>query len=268
MVKRAPKGQVFLEDNEVLRRIADAVALTAEETCLEIGMGRGQLTQHLVRRAKDVVAVELEERFVDAGAAAFAAFDNLTVVHANILDVDWGELLPAGGQVVVAGNIPFYITGPILRVLFEHRERIRRWTLMMQREVADRICADAATGSYGALSVKMQFWGRPRFQFVVPAAAFEPVPEVDAAVVTYTYSEPPRDLNRIHLFDPFVDFLFGGRRRKLGNRLELVVNGEGKRERLRAAAAAAGCDLETRAERLTVADFTTLFRAVEPYLEV
>jgi 16S rRNA (adenine1518-N6/adenine1519-N6)-dimethyltransferase len=268
MVKRVAKGQVFLEDNEVLRRIADIAALTPEDICLEIGMGRGQLTQHLIRRAKEVVAVEVEERFVDAGAAVFAAYDNLTVVHANILDADWDELVPAGERVVVAGNIPFYITGPILRVLFEQRDRIRRWTLMMQREVADRICARPGTRSYGALSVKMQFWGRPRFQFVVPATAFEPIPEVDAAVVTYSYQAPPADLKRIHLFDPFADFLFGGRRRKLGNRLDLLINGDARRERLRAAVAAAGCDLEARPERLTIDDCVTLFRAAEPFLEV
>ena len=268
MVKRAPKGQVFLEDNEVLRRIADVIALTPDEVCLEIGMGRGQLTQHLVRRAREVIAVELEERFVDAGAAVFAGYDNLTVVHANILDADWEELVPAGEPVVVAGNIPFYITGPILRVLFEQRERIRRWTLMMQREVADRICAATATKSYGALSVKMQFWGRPRFQFVVPSAAFEPVPEVEAAVVTYAYKAPAPNLERVHLFDPFVDFLFGGRRRKLGNRLDALANGAARRERLRAAVAATGCDLANRPERLTVDDFVALFRAAEPFLEV
>ena len=160
-MRRARKGQVFLVDNDVLRAIADAAEITADETVLEIGMGRGELTQHLVRRAREVVAVELEEGFVDAAARDFAPYDNLTIVHANILDVEWGELVAADSRVVVVGNIPYYITGPILALLSAHRAQIKRWVLTLQKEVAERICASPGGKVYGALSVKLQLQGKP-----------------------------------------------------------------------------------------------------------
>jgi len=269
MVKKPPRGQVFLVDNEVLRRIADVARLAPDETVVEIGMGHGELTQHLVRRAAEVVAVELEERFVEEAAAAFARWDNLTIVHGNFLDVEWREVVPAGRRVVVVGNVPFYITSPILRRLFGHRADVLRWSLLMQREVAARICAPAGADAYGALSVKMQFWGRPELALVVPAAAFEPVPEVDAAVVTYYYyDDPAAGLARPELFDPFVDFIFGGRRKKLANRLATLLAGERGGEELTAMLAAAGFDADVRPERLGVADFTRLFVLAEPLIKL
>ncbi len=270
MRKRAPKGQVFLADNEVLRRVADATAVAADETVLEIGMGRGELTQHLVRRAAKVIAVEIEERYTDAAAAAFADYDNLTVVHANILDVDWDELLPPEGRVVVVGNIPFYLTAPLLRLLFEHRRRLTRWSLLLQREVAERICAGPGGKDYGALSVKMQFWGEPRLAFVVPATAFEPRPKVDAALVNYYYYEAPEaGLGRPELFDAFVDFVFGGRRKKIGNRLaSFLGSGRGGAQKIAAKLGAAGFDADARAERFSPDDFVKLYALLEPHIEV
>jgi 16S rRNA (adenine1518-N6/adenine1519-N6)-dimethyltransferase len=268
MVKHAPRGQVFLADNEYLRRVADAAAVGPDDVVVEVGTGGGQLTQHLVRRAREVISVELEETFVDGAAATFAAYDNLTLVHGNVLDLDWDDFLPAAGQAVVVGNIPFYITGPILRVLFEHRARISRWTLLMQREVAERICAAPGGKVYGALSVKMQTWGRPRFLFVVPAVAFEPVPAVDAALVAYTYDGlGGGEIANPELFDHFVEYLFGGRRRKLANRLNQMLGGEGRPE-VPAALTRAGVDGDARPEDLPPSAFAALFRAVESSLKV
>ncbi len=266
MVKRAPRGQVFLADNESLRRIADAAALKPDDVVVEIGTGGGQLTQHLVRRAREVISVELEETFVDRAAAAFAAYDNLTLVQGNVLDLDWDDFLPAAGKVVVVGNIPFYITGPIIRVLFEHRARIARWTLLLQREVAERICAGPGGKVYGALSVKMQTWGRPRFLFVVPAAAFEPTPAVDAAVVAYVYDgDDGVEVGNAELFDQFVDYLFGGRRRKVVNRVNQAVGGR-ERAAVAAALARVGVAPDARPEDLPPSSFVTLFRALGPAL--
>ncbi|NIT35504.1 MAG: ribosomal RNA small subunit methyltransferase A [candidate division Zixibacteria bacterium] len=269
MVRRARKGQVFLVDNEVLRRIADAAAITAEETVLEIGMGRGELTQHLVRRAREVVAVELEERLVDGAARDFGPYENLTIVHADILDVPWDELVPGGRRVVVVGNVPFYITGPILELLSSHRRRIIRWSLLLQKEVAERVCAAPGGKAYGALSVKMQFWGEPYLAFEVPAEAFEPRPAVDAALVCYRYyDEADVLLKEPALFDPFVDFIFAARRKKVGNRVAALLGG-----RLSAADVAevlrqAGFDPGARPERFSPRQFAALYRTFAPYLEV
>jgi len=268
VVKRAPKGQVFLADNEYLRLVAAAAEIAPTEVVLEIGMGRGELTQHLVRRAYEVVAVEVEERFVDAAARDFASYDNLTVVHADILDVVWEELVPARTPLVVVGNLPFYISGPILRLLAEHRAQILRWSLLFQREVAERICASPGGGAYGALSVKMQVWGEPYLAFVVPAEAFEPRPKVDAALVTYRYAEAPLvSWEAATLFDNFVDFIFGARRKKIGNRLATLLGGALSGREIETRLEEVGGRAEARPERFSPAQFAALFQLLRPTLE-
>ncbi len=269
MVKRAHRGQVFLVDNEYLRRIADAAAIKAAETVLEIGMGRGELTQHLVRRAREVVAVELEDRLVDAAARDFERCENLTIVRADILDVEWDELIPEGRRVVVVGNVPFYITGPILEWLSSHGRQITRWSLLLQKEVAERVCAPPGDKAYGALSVKMQFRGEPYLAFDVPAEAFEPRPAVDAALVCYSYyDEAGLAPEEAALFEPFVDFIFAARRKKMGNRLATLLGG-----RLSAAAVAeklrqGGFDPDARPERFSPREFAELYRTFARYVDV
>jgi 16S rRNA (adenine1518-N6/adenine1519-N6)-dimethyltransferase len=266
VVKRAAKGQVFLVDNDVLRAIADAAEVAADETVLEIGMGRGELTQHLVRRAGEVVAVELEESFVDAAERDFEKYDNLTIVHANVLDVDWGELVDADRSVVVVGNIPYYITGPILALLAAHRAQITRWALTLQKEVAERICASPGGKAYGALSVKLQLRGRPYYAFTIPAAAFEPRPEVDSALVTYEYVASGISAEDESFFEHFVDFIFAGRRKKLAKRLATLLGGTMAPAEVTAKIRGAGLDPEARPERLSPEEFADLYRIFRPHV--
>jgi 16S rRNA (adenine1518-N6/adenine1519-N6)-dimethyltransferase len=248
--------------------VAEAAQIAPTEVVLEIGMGRGELTQHLVRRAEEVVAVEVEERFVDAAGRDFASYDNLTVVHADILEVAWEELVPPRTPLVVVGNLPFYITGPILRLLAEHRAQILRWSLMLQREVAERICASPGGRAYGALSVKMQVWGEPYFAFAIPAEAFDPRPKVEAALVTYRYAgAPPVDRAAETLFDHFVDFLFGARRKKIGNRLATLLGGALSAREIEARLGEVGGEAEARPERFSPAQFATLFQLLRPHFE-
>ncbi len=266
-MKRARKGQVFLVDNDVLRRIADAAGIREDETVLEIGMGRGELTQHLVRRARDVVSVELEERFVDAAARDFDRYDNLTIVCGDVLDVDWDELIPEGRRVVVVGNVPFYISGPILKMLSDNRGKIIRWALTLQKEVAERICTSPGDKTYGALSVKMQIAGEPYFAFVIPADAFDPRPEVDAALVTYRYHERPAvGPGKVELFSHFVDFVFAGRRKKIGNRLTTMLGGALSAAEVAAKLGEAGFEASARPEALSPGEFVDIFTLLEPYL--
>lgn len=267
MVKRARKGQVFLVDNDVLRRIADAADIRKDETVIEIGMGRGELTQHLVRRARDVVSVELEERFVDAAARDFDRYDNLTIVCADVLDVDWDDLIPEGRRAVVVGNVPFYITGPILRILSDNRRKIIRWALTLQKEVAERICAPPGDKTYGALSVKMQTWGEPYFAFEIPADAFNPKPEVDAALVTYRYYERPAvPPEKGDLFGHFVDFAFGGRRKKIGNRFTTMLGGALPAAEVAAKLREAGFEPGARPEAFSPGEFVKIFTLLETFL--
>jgi 16S rRNA (adenine1518-N6/adenine1519-N6)-dimethyltransferase len=267
MVKRARKGQVFLVDNDVLRRIADAAEIAADDTVLEIGMGRGELTQHLVRRAREVVAVELEEAFVDGAARDFDRYDNLTIVHGDILDVDWAELVPEARRAVVVGNVPFYITGPVLKLLGDHRRQFKRWALTLQKEVAERICAPPGGRVYGGLSVKMQTRGEPYLAFTIPADAFEPKPEVDAALVTYHYyEEPPSRFADSELFDHFVDFVFAARRKKVGNRLVTLLGGGLSAAEVAAKLREAGFEPAARPESFSPGEFAEIFGLFEPYL--
>lgn len=265
MVRKARKGQVFLADNEVLRRIADAARLTADDVVLEIGMGRGELTQHLVRRAREVIAVEVEERFVGEAASYFARWDNLTVVHADILDLKWEDVLPAGEKVVVVGNIPFYITGPILRKLFDYRPVIKRWLLMFQEEVARRIVASPGSPSYGALSVKMQRWGRPELEFVIPRSAFRPLPEVAAAVVSYQFEDAGVPTEEMELFNMFVDYVFGGRRRKVVNRLAEFFAAGKEKEDVRDVLRSVGVPADARPGDIAPLSFWELFSRLRDY---
>jgi 16S rRNA (adenine1518-N6/adenine1519-N6)-dimethyltransferase len=267
VVKRAHKGQVFLVDNDVLRRIVDAAEIAADESVLEIGMGRGELTQHLVRRAREVVAVEVEERFVDAAARDFERYDNLTIVHADILDVDWAELIPEGRRVVAVGNVPFYITGPILKLLGDHRRQLKRWALMLQKEVAARICAPPGGKVYGALSVKMQTRGEPYLAFTIPADAFAPKPAVNAALVTYRYyDEPEAPLAASEFFGYFVDFVFAARRKKVGNRLATLLGGRLSAAEVASKLREAGFEPAARPEDISPGEFAELYALLEPYL--
>lgn len=269
MVKRPRRGQVFLVDNEILRRVADTAGVAADETVVEIGMGRGELTQHLVRRAREVVAVEVESRFVDVAARDFREYDNLTIVRGDILEVDWAELVPAGRRVVVVGNVPFYITGPILKLLAVHRRQISRWALTLQKEVVARICAAPGEKAYGALSVKMQFWGEPYYAFEIPAEAFDPKPDVDAALVTYRYyEEPVVAVARPDIFDHFVDFVFGARRKKIGNRLATLLGGALSSAEVAAKLRDAGVDPDARPERFSPVEFAKLYSLFRPYIDV
>jgi 16S rRNA (adenine1518-N6/adenine1519-N6)-dimethyltransferase len=267
VVKRARKGQVFLVDNDVLRRIVDAAGIGEDDTVIEIGMGRGELTQHLVRRARDVVSVELEERFVDAAVRDFDRYDNLTIVCGDVLDVDWDELIPEGRRAVVVGNVPFYITGPILEMLSDNRRKIIRWALTLQKEVAERICASPGDKTYGALSVKLQTWGEPYLAFVIPAEAFDPQPKVDAALVTYRYYERPAiGSEKGGLFAHFVDFVFAGRRKKIGNRLTTMLGGALSAAEVAAKLRAAGFEPGARPEVFSPDDFVKIFSLLEPFL--
>ena len=166
-------GQIFLTDDVYLRAVADAARLEPTDNVLEIGMARGQLTQYLVRRAARVVAVELDERLVNEAAGLFADRDNLTIVAGNILDIDLADVLGDAVPAVCVANIPYYITGPIIDILFEHREIIPRWLLLLQREVAGRIVAAPGSRKYGRLSVRLQYHGTPRVELEIPREAFE-----------------------------------------------------------------------------------------------
>ncbi|MCP4230510.1 MAG: ribosomal RNA small subunit methyltransferase A [bacterium] len=258
---KAPKiGQVFLTDSDYTRRIADAADIGPEDTVLEIGPGQGHLTQFLVRRAKEVISVELDERLVARLADTFDGHENLTVVQGNILDLDFDYIMEDSRPAICVANIPYYITGPILDFLFEHRADLPRWSLLMQKEVARRLCALPGGREYGRLSVRARYYGTPEFEFEVPRTAFEPPPKVDSALVTFRYydeSPLPETKDELQLFY-LVDYLFGSRRKKIRKRLLSFLGGRMTGEELDALLDELDISGDARPEDLSIEEYIRL----------
>lgn len=188
----AKLGQHFLHDEAILARIATA-ATAAGDTVVEVGPGRGALTRHLLAIAERVVAVELDSGLAAGLPRHCGRSQQLTVITADILQVNLPELLSEAtrGQTVIVGNLPYYITSPILRTVFTARHLFRSATFLMQEEVADRVVADGGSRSFGFLSCLCQLQSRPEKLFRVPAAAFVPPPAVHSAVVHFDLAAQP-----------------------------------------------------------------------------
>lgn len=184
-------GQNFLVDGNLQRKIVAAVGAGPHDEVLEIGPGQGALTQHLAGTVARLVLVELDDALAAALQARYAADPRIQVVHGDVLETDLAGAVTDWPSTRVVGNIPYNITTPILFQLLL-RPRPREIVLMVQREVADRIVADAGTSAYGALAVGVQSVAEAEFLFPVPLKTFRPVPRVDSAVVRITPHHPPR----------------------------------------------------------------------------
>ena len=250
-------GQHFLTDPSILGRIVDALAPTADETVVEIGPGRGALTEVLVARAGRVVAIEVDRDLALRLRERYAGDARLTVIEADVLKVDLAAA--AGGPFVLAGNVPYNITTPILFHALR-RPRALRAVYLVQREVAERVIAAPGSENYGALSVNVQSVAVPELVFRVPAGAFQPPPKVESAVLRITpRAEPAVAEGDEDRYRALVQAAFGLRRKQLRRVVRTVFA-------LDAAAAdrvvsAAGLDPEARPEVLTPADFARLLRA-------
>jgi 16S rRNA (adenine1518-N6/adenine1519-N6)-dimethyltransferase len=250
-------GQHFLSDPRILARIADAAALTPDDTVIEIGPGRGALTERLLERAGRVIAIEIDRDLAAALRARYAADDRLTIVERDVLDVSLAEL--AGGPYVLVGNIPYYITTPILFRALE-RPRASRAIFLVQREVAERIAAPPGSDEYGALSVNVQALARPELLVHVAAGAFQPPPSVDSAVIRLTPLAEPLVLP--HEETPFrelVQAAFGMRRKQMRR----VVRSLWEVDARTADVTLAGASIEptARPETLSPEQFVRLLRA-------
>lgn len=185
-------GQNFLLDGNIQRRIVDAVAPAPEDEVLEIGPGRGALTEHLAGRVRRLILVELDNELARRLEARFEGEPNVEVVHADFLDVPLEQLTANPADLKVVGNIPYNITTPILFSLLERRPRPREIVLMVQREVADRILAAPGGKQFGALAVGVQSVADAERVVEVGRKAFRPVPDVDSTVIRIVPHDPPR----------------------------------------------------------------------------
>jgi 16S rRNA (adenine1518-N6/adenine1519-N6)-dimethyltransferase len=240
-------GQHFLRDRAVLERIVAALELTGQETVVEIGPGRGALTDLLVPRAGRLVAVEIDRDLAAMLRERYAARPNVTIIERDVLEVDLGAL--AGEPYVLAGNVPYYITTPILFHALRP-PRPERAVYLVQREVADRIAAPPNGKDYGALSVNVQGFARAEVLFRVPPGAFTPPPQVESAVIRVTPRPDPvvpaEDEER---FRSFVQAAFGLRRKQM-RRVLRTIRGLTVDD-ADAALGVAGVDPEARPETLS-----------------
>ncbi len=244
-------GQNFLHDTNIARKIVASMHLRNDDHVVEIGPGKGALTVPLLEELSHLTAIELDDELAARMRAAFG--EKLTLIHGDVLDTDLHAVAKrAGGTVRVTGNIPYTITSPILFWIIDARESVRDCTLMMQREVAQRLTAKPRTKAYGILSVFAQYYAAPELLFSVPPKSFAPVPEVTSSVVHLDFQSPyhPAALSD-RTFRAVVRGTFGKRRKTLRNGLRgLDIPQEALKN--------ISLSLDRRPEELAVADFVLL----------
>ena len=252
-------GQHFLADQRVLLRIADALQLTAADTVVEIGPGRGALTDLLAARAGRVVAIEIDRALAELLRARYADRPHVSIVERDVLAAPIAEAAGTD-DFVLAGNVPYYITTPIIFHALEH-PRPRRAVYLVQREVAERASAPPGSKTYGALSVNVQSVARVESLLAVPPGAFRPPPKVDSAVIRILPRDDPaiapEDESR---FRSFVQEAFGLRRKQLRRVVRTIAQLDA--ERAEQVLTAAGVDPDARPETLSPEQFAAVFRAL------
>lgn len=253
-------GQHFLTDPRILGRIADALALTGSETVIEIGAGRGALTEVLEKRCARLYAVELDRALAPMLRTRFADRPHVTIVEADIRDVSPGEL--AGGPYLVIGNVPYYITTPIVFHVLRRPWPLRA-VFLVQREVAERMGAGAGDDGYGALSVNVQVIARVEMLVRVAPGAFTPPPTVESALVRLTpLDEPLVTEAEQDEFRRFVQAVFANRRKQLRTIIRSIASvAATEADRL---ITSVGLAPDVRPERVTPAEFVRLWRAIRP----
>jgi 16S rRNA (adenine1518-N6/adenine1519-N6)-dimethyltransferase len=246
-------GQNFLRDPHYLKRIADAARIGIDDQVLEIGPGLGHLTRVLSERAGKVLAIEVDDRLIPHLQEEFSAARTFELVHADALEYDFEAL---AGRWKVVANLPYYISTPIIQKLIMHRSKFISLTLMLQKEVAERIASPPGNKDYGYLSVLVQYYTVPRIEFKVPPGSFTPQPEVDSMVITLFLREQPAvQVKDEAFFIRVIKAAFSQRRKTLRNALKQL---EVPKEKMDAVMTDTGIDLGRRAETLTVQEFGRL----------
>jgi len=247
-------GQNFLTDPAIRDAVADAADITPDDDVLEVGAGPGTLTVALARRCRRLVAVELDRRLIPALREVVAAHPNVEIVQADILRYDIHAAFPQGGE-VVAGNIPYNLTGALIEKLLQPAPRPRRLSLVVQKEVAERWTA--STGA-SLSTVAVQVFATARIAMTIPASAFTPPPRVDSALVSLEVRERPAvDVSDLNAFFRFVETVFQFRRKQLGGALGRIggIGSTNAAARLRDA----GIDPQRRPQTLTLAEWEAIF---------
>lgn len=257
-------GQNFLIDPNILRNIVSHADLTKDSAAIEIGPGIGALTEHLARAAGKVVAFEIDQRLLPVLADTLSPYDNIDVIHADILEVDVKQIFEEQFQdykdVMVVANLPYYVTTPILLKLLMDRLPIRGLVVMMQKEVADRITASPGTKAYGSLSIAIQYYMQTEIAMIVPKAVFMPQPNVDSAVIKLTRREAPpvQVIDEEFLFKVSRGSFVQRRKTIINNLQSSLPNGKAKKDLIIQALEKVGVDPTRRGETLSIEEFGKL----------
>ena len=260
-------GQNFLIDTHVLDKIINAAEITKEDFVLEIGPGIGTMTQYLACAAREVYAVEIDKALIPILEDTLQDYDNVTVLNEDILKVDIRKLAEEHNQgkpIKVVANLPYYITTPIIMGLFEEHVPIESITVMVQKEVADRMQVGPGTKDYGALSLAVQYYAEPYIVANVPPNCFMPRPKVGSAVIRLTrHKEASVKTVDEKLMFRLIRASFNQRRKTLVNSLKNSPELSFSKEEIQAAIAACGFSEGVRGEALTLADFAALTNELE-----
>ncbi|MEY8463494.1 16S rRNA (adenine(1518)-N(6)/adenine(1519)-N(6))-dimethyltransferase RsmA [Streptococcus merionis] len=262
-------GQNFLTDTNILRKIVDTAEINEQVNVIEIGPGIGALTEFLAERAAEVMAFEIDDRLIPILAETLERFDNVQVIHQDILKADLQTQIEQFKNpdlpIKVVANLPYYITTPILMHLIESKIPFTEFVVMMQKEVADRISAEPNTKAYGSLSIAVQYYMDAKVAFIVPKTVFVPAPNVDSAILKMVRrSQPAVQVQDEDFFFRIAKASFVHRRKTLWNNL---TNHFGKsdavRQKLETALMQADLAPSVRGEALSLEDFARLSDALK-----
>ncbi|WP_191559244.1 16S rRNA (adenine(1518)-N(6)/adenine(1519)-N(6))-dimethyltransferase RsmA [Metabacillus idriensis] len=257
-------GQNFLIDPNVLNRIVDHADVTEETGVIEIGPGIGALTEQLAKRAKKVVAFEIDQRLIPILKETLSPYDNITVIHQDVLLANVKEVMEEQfkdcKEVMVVANLPYYVTTPIIMKLLEDHLPLKGIVVMLQKEVADRIAASPSSKDYGSLSIAVQYYTDAKTVMTVPRTVFMPQPNVDSAIIRLLLREEARVVTKDEeFFFKIVRASFAQRRKTLlNNLLHFLPDGKEKKSSIEKALEKAGIDGKRRGETLSIEEFAAL----------
>ncbi|MGX7106252.1 16S rRNA (adenine(1518)-N(6)/adenine(1519)-N(6))-dimethyltransferase RsmA [Hutsoniella sourekii] len=261
-------GQNFLVEPQILDRMVQTAKITDQTTVIEIGPGIGALTEVLARTARQVIAFEIDQRFITILADTLAAYNNVQIIHQDILDVDLSspdlQQIQEAEDLVVVANLPYYITTPIIMKLISSALPFRQLVMMMQKEVAQKMTASVGDKDYNSLSIAIQNSMQADLAFIVPKTVFIPQPRVDSAVLSLTRRDHPLvEVADDHAFQSFVRSCFAQRRKTLWNNLKKIDFPEERSlDSLELALGQLQIEPSRRAQTLTIEEFAALYRCL------
>ena len=255
-------GQNFLVDSNVLENIIEKAGITEDDLVLEIGPGIGTMTQYLCESAREVVAIEIDETLIPILNYTLEDYDNVEIINDDALKTDIEKIVKKkndGKPIKVVANLPYYITTPIIMGLLEGKAPIESITIMVQKEVAERMQTGPGSKDYGALSLAVQYYADANILMTVPASCFMPRPKVDSSVIKLDiYDKPPIDVCDEEMMFKIIRASFNQRRKTLVNGLKNASNLPFTKEEIEESIEKLGEDVRVRGEKLTLEQFAKL----------